>query len=277
MDGKKESIISGRVPIYKTPPTDGLPKVGWDVDRFERLIYQQGYDVDIDRALVCPCRDKTSGSALSTCKNCLGRGWFFVDRTQTRIIGQSMDNKRRHEKWTSADTGIGRFTSRAIDKLNYMDRIILKELEAFRAELLRPHVDDEGELIAYPIYEPINVTNIFLFIGDATKLLPIPDSMYQVDGNLIRFDKSLLEEVPVTDLNQSEPQLSISIRYNYHPVYHVLEANRELMKVRAAANCYTDEQLRSMPINVIARKAHYMFGAQEWGNELFDNTVVPEE
>lgn len=31
-----------------------------------------------------------------------------------------------------------------------------------------------------------------------------------------------------------------------------------------------------MPINVLARKAHYIFDAQKFGEESFENTVMPE-
>ena len=77
------------------------------------------------------------------------------------------------------------------------------------------------------------------------------------------------------DRTQAIP-LSISIRYSHYPVYHVIDVNRELMKVREAKLCeYNDEKLRQMPINVIARKAHWIFNAQTHGESMFDNSVVP--
>ena len=81
-------------PVSLTPAQPGRPAVGWDVGRFERLIYDQGYDAYIDRAMRCPCVDKTSGQASSTCQNCYGRGWFFVNRRETRLIAQTMGNRR---------------------------------------------------------------------------------------------------------------------------------------------------------------------------------------
>jgi len=29
-----------------------------------------------------------------------------------------------------------------------------------------------------------------------------------------------------------------------------------------------------MPINVLARKAHFIFDSQKWGEESFDNTII---
>jgi hypothetical protein len=282
INGKVDSIILGKSPKYQTPPSDGLPNIRWDVDRFERLIYQQGYDVLIDRAHVCPCRDKVSGQALSTCKNCFGRGWFFVDRRETRIVAQSLVDKRDNRNWTSIDNGEAKFTARAVDDLNYMDRIILTELRSRRTELLRPHNDIYNDLIVYPVYEPIEIDNMFLFVGDNVKLMPLTDKQYEIDGNLIRFDKKLLKNAPVSDINQTTPDLTISMMYTYKPVYHVMNTNRDLMRVHAAGTgsggatfCSNENQnaLKSMPINLIGKKAHFMFGLQEWGEHLYDNTI----
>jgi hypothetical protein len=271
----KRSIITDKTTAYQTPPASMSPHVGWDVNKFETLIQTQGYDAYIDRALRCPCVDKATGQALSTCKNCLGRGWFFVDRTETRLIAQHMDNKKRYENWSEVNRGTASITTKGIDKLGFMDRIILTQLEGYYSEILNP-VLFGGELIAYPVYEPLEVTNIFLFVGDYTKLEPIPEEMYKIDKNKIVFDQSLLSVLPVEDVNQKQPNMSVSIRYSHFPVFHVIDANRELMKVRESRFCtYDDEKLRQMPINVLARKAHYIFDAQKFGEESFENTVMP--
>lgn len=271
----RKSIITDKTTAYQTPPASMSPHAGWDVNKFETLIQTQGYDAFIDRALRCPCVDKATGQALSTCKNCLGRGWFFVDRTETRLIAQHMDNKKRYENWSEVNRGTASITTKGIDKLGFMDRIILTQLEGYYSEILNP-VLFGGELIAYPVYEPLFVTNIFLFVGDYTKLEPIPEEMYKVDKNKIVFDQSLLTVLPVEDVNQKQPNMSVSIRYAHFPVFYVIDANRELMKVRESRFCtYDDEKLRQMPINVLARKAHYIFDAQKFGEESFENTVMP--
>lgn len=135
----------------------------------------------------------------------------------------------------------------------------------------------EGELLAYPVYEPIDITNIFLYVGDYTKLQPISPELYTVDKNKIVFSQELLNVVPVDDMNQKSPNISISMRYSHYPVYHVIDVNRELMRVRESKLCgYDDEKLRQMPINVLARKAHYIFDSQKFGEEAYENTVMPK-
>lgn len=272
----RKSIITDKPIAYQTPANVVHPRVGWRVDDFEELIQSQGYDVYIDRAMRCPCVDKATGQALSTCKNCLGRGWFFVDRTETRIIAQHMDSKKRYMDWSEVNLGTASFTTKGSDKLGFMDRVILLQLQEFYSEIIRPQMF-EGELLAYPVYEPIDITNIFLYVGDYTKLQPISHELYTVDKNKIVFSQELLNVVPVDDMNQKSPNISISMRYSHYPVYHVIDVNRELMRVRESKLCgYDDEKLRQMPINVLARKAHYIFDSQKFGEEAYENTVMPK-
>lgn len=273
----RKSIITDKPVAFQTTASAVHPRVGWRVDDFEELIQSQGYDVYIDRAMRCPCVDKATGQALSTCKNCLGRGWFFVDRTETRIIAQRMDSKKRYLDWSEVNAGTASMTTKGSDKLGFMDRIILLQLQEFYSEIIRPTMY-EGELLAYPVYEPIDITNMFLYVGDYTKLEPIPAEMYKVDKNKIVFDQELLNVVPVDSVNQNTPSVSISMRYSHYPVYHVIDVNRELMRVRESKLCgYDDEMLKQMPINVLARKAHFIFDAQKYGEEAFENTVMNRE
>ena len=274
----RKSIVTDKPTAYQTPPSAIENRVGWRVDDFEELIQSQGYDALIDRALRCPCVDKATGQALSTCKNCLGRGWFFVDRTETRLIAQHMDSKKRYENWSEVNRGTASITTKGFDKLGFMDKIILTQLEEFYSEIIRP-IYFQGEIIAYPVYEPLKVTDMFLFSSDNEKLISIKEDEYVIDGNKIVFDLGIQDKISIDDMNvknKSEIPISISIRYSHFPVYHVIDVNRELMKVRESRFCsYNDEKLRQMPINVLARKAHYLFDAQKFGEESFENTVLP--
>lgn len=270
---EKKSILTTHPITIQTPPSTDLPQPTWDVKKFDSLIYNNGYHAYIDRALRCPCVDRSSGQALSTCSNCLGRGWFFVDRRETTVVAQSMANIRRNTDTGEINRGTARITARAVDRLGFMDRVILLELIAYYTEVLRP-VMYENELIAYPIYEPLEITNIYMYIGDSIKLHPITSNMYEIKGNKIVFNESILDFIEVSDVNQKHPDISISVRYSYHPVYHVLDANRELTRVKERNCDYSHNTLKDIPINVIARKAHYIFDAQIYGRELFDNSIV---
>jgi len=271
---EKKSILTTHPVVASTGASLELPKPMWDVGKFNSLIWNNGYHAYIEKALRCPCVDRATGQASSvTCPNCMGRGWFFVDKRETRVISQSMVNIRRNSDIGEINRGTARITTRAVDKVGFMDRIILDDLLAWYSEVLRP-VMFNGELVAYPIYEPLDISNIFLYTGADKKLLPLNASKYTVEGNRIVFDESIIDEVEVTDVNQKTPDISISIRYSYYPVYHVLDVNRELMRVRQKGCNYSDDQLTDMPILCECRKSHYIFDNQIWGREVVDNTVT---
>ena len=276
---EKKSIMTDIGVSFVTPPAQ-MGNAGWYVDRFENLIQTQGYDAYIDRALRCPCADRNTGQALSTCKNCGGKGWIFVDRTETRLIAQHMDSKVKYQEWSQVNLGTASFTTRGIDKLGFMDRIVLYQLEEYFSEILRP-IYYNGDIVAYPVYEPLKITNMFLFTSDVEKLIPITPDMYNVEGNKMIFNLGLQDLINISDINvrnKSEIPITISIRYSHYPVYHVIDVNRELMKVRENKFCgLSDDVLRQMPINVTARKAHFIFNAQRWGEEYFDNSTYGNE
>lgn len=267
------SIITQHPITAQTPPTFDLPKPYWDIKKFDSLIYNMGYNALLQRALRCPCVDRASGHALSTCKNCNGRGWFFVDTRETRIIAQGMDNTRRNTQTGEINRGSARITARASDKLGFMDRVILLDLIAYYTEILNP-IEYNDSLVAYPIYEPIDVTNIYLYAGDDKKLIPLTPDKYDIEENKIIFNDSIIDEVPVEDVNQKFPEITISIRYSYHPCYHIIDANRELTKVRENNCSFTDEDLKQVPMSYTARKAHYIFDAVKYGDEVFENSVT---
>ena len=244
---EKKSIISDKPVTFQTPLEVVDPRVGWRVQDFNELITAQGYDALIDRALRCPCVDKATGQALSTCKNCLGRGWFFVDRRETRVIAQHMDNKKRYQDWSETNRGTVSITTRGIDKMGFMDRIILTQLEAYYSEILNP-IYFQGSIIAYPVYEPLFITNMYLFSADDKQLIPIDKKDFTIVGNRIEFSLGIQDLIEINDINikdKSEIPISISIRYAHYPVFHVIDANRELMRVRERNCTFSDESLRT--------------------------------
>lgn len=269
-----KSIMTGE-PVSITPMTLVDPQPVWRVSDFNELIEAHGYEAYVDRAMRCPCCDRATGQALSTCQNCAGKGWFFVNRIETRVVSQSMGNSKRWKDSGEINNGTAKITTRGVDKLGFMDRIILLELEAYYSEIIRP-VTYKNQLIAYPIYEPIDITDIFLFVADNEKLTVLTKDQYQIEGNKIIFDSNIAELVTSNDINEKNPPINVSLRYSYAPVYHVIDANRELMKVKERAQSLSDEKLTQMPIHVLCRKAHYIFDAQKFGVDLFDNTVRNE-
>ena len=136
---------------------------------FNELVSDKGYDVWHDKALQCPCSVKNAGQPLPNCDNCLGTAWFFVNRSETRMVVQGMKADVRFENWTRDTAGMARVTSRAVDKLAFMDRIILKDVEGYYNEILRTKIKD-GRKVLYTMYEVIEVESIYMFVEAKQKL-----------------------------------------------------------------------------------------------------------
>ena len=80
--------------------------------------------------------------------------------------------------------------------------------------------------------------------------------------------------MPVEDMNQKFPEMTISIRYSHYPVYHIIDEERSLTKVRENGCSFTDGQLKQVPMLYIGRVAHYIFDAIKYNNSAFENSII---
>lgn len=254
-----------------TPNETPAHQVRFAPHLFNELISDKGYDVWHDKALQCPCSVKNAGQPLPNCDNCLGTAWFFVNRSETRMAVQGMKADVRFENWTRDTAGMARVTSRAVDKLAFMDRIILKDVEGYYNEILRTKVKN-GRKVLYTMYEVIEVESIYMFVEAKQKLKELKlDVDYTVDNNITSMI-TLSEALSATITDEA----TITMRYRHLQTYHIIDMNRDIVKVRTKGCNLPGEQLKEMPINGMARKSHYLFDNLRSDTEgrLKDNTTV---
>lgn len=258
-DGRNKPVIK------VTPPETVEHQVRFQPWRFDSLVFDKGYEVWIDRALRCPCTVKGTGQPLVSCNNCLGSGWVFVNRIETRIAVQQLNANIKYENWSQTTTGMAKVTARATDKIAFMDRIILREVEGYFNEVMRTRAIS-GRQVAFTIYEPLQIESIYLYKSDKQPLHPLKE----VDDYILDGFKIML-----TDNYNSMEDLSISIRYRHCLTYHVIDMNRDIMKVREKDCDYSYEDLTNMPIGGIARKSHYIFDNLKYEAEgrLIENST----
>ena len=146
-----ENLPSNKPIISKTAPKAVEHSVRFQPWRFKSLVFDKGYDVYVDRALRCPCVVESTGQALTDCNNCLGTGWIFVDRKETRLVLQGMGMEKKYENWSEINIGSARVTYNPEDNLAYMDRIILKDVEGHFNET-QPIVDYDNNKTVFLIY-----------------------------------------------------------------------------------------------------------------------------
>lgn len=258
--------------ISKTPEDIGNPQVNWDRKKFDDLIFDKGYKCYIERALRCPCtHEQTNGQADSDCKNCYGSGWFFIEKTESVILCQSMSNRTKYEQWTESNMGIVNISCRAQDKLGFMDRVSLIELESWFTQVvsLKESISEPDKLFSFLHYNPITVFEVFLYIDSQTPLKYLEkDVDYNIINNKIVANKSIIRQY-----SQNEKP-RISIRYTHNPTYHIIDINRDLIKQKSGIDCNSGEnKVQNFPLNCIGRRAHYIIDNPNYnGDGLFDNT-----
>ena len=262
-NNKKKAVVT------KTQPEDIEHQVRFEPKRFNSLVYDKGYEVFIDKALRCPCAVKGAGQALPSCNNCLGVGWVYIDRKQTRVAIQGMNADVKYENWSKLMTGMARITARATDKLAFMDRVVLREAEGYYNEILRSK-DFNGKKTCFTTYQIVSVETIFLFKGDKVPLYRLSEGEYLIDE----------EKITLNNEFKNLEDFTISIRYKHLLTYHVIDMNRDLVKVRTKDDCEMEEELiEDMPISCVARKAHYLFDnlSFEQSSRLLFNDRKPDE
>lgn len=224
-------------------------QVRFDPQKFNSLIWDKGYEVWHDKALRCPCVVKGTGQGLSSCDNCLGIGWIFIDRKETRIAVQQLKADVKYENWSQTTAGMAKITSRSTDKLAFMDKIVLREVEGYFNEVLKVR-DFQGKPTVYCTYEILEIESIFMFNGAKENLVKLQEGLdYTFDKFRITFNPKF----------KNIENMSITVRYRHYLTYHIIDMNRDIMKVRTKTCSMLNEELENMPISGMARKSHYLF------------------
>lgn len=263
---------SHRKPVTtKTPEkllSGGFPSFA--KNDFDEAVFGQGYEIHLERALNCPCRNKSSNNPLSNCKNCGGVGWVFIDKTLTRSVIQSMNRQEKYKTWSQDGVGTVSVSLRDDNEIAFMDRITILDLQSHYSEVVRPNLTN-GRYVARMIYNPIEVEDAFMFQSFDQKLYPLKvGTHFTIEENRIILSSSLT--------NVSEP--SITIRYKHHPQYHIIDITREQVSNRnsLAEQCEPNEptakrKIGELPIHAVARRAQYILDSPDLsGESLFDNT-----
>lgn len=259
-------------PITVTPPVSlaGKPEVLLFKSDFEALLQQKGYDVYHDRALRCPCKPKKGGDAQSTCLNCGGSGWLYINRHKTRMVIQSMNIDTKYKEWSEERLGSARITARDVDQLAFMDRLTLINAEAVYSQVLHPK-KDPGNTYFYSTtrYNIKRVKDIFLFKGVGVALQKLEEvTDYTIIRNQIRLNVSFSNEVAPT----------ITTRYIHEPEFTILDLSRDIMYSTIRDVCSTTGKRDvAFPISAVARRSHYMPDRGDFeDDDLIDNSYTEE-
>lgn len=257
--------------ILQTPPTTISKDVAvLNQSDFDSLIWNKGYNVYYDKAIKCPCRNISDNQALTTCHNCGGSGWVFINKTKTKMVFQSMNIETKYKDWSEVKLGTVRISSLNKERVSFMDRVTLIDSVMTTSQILHFKMHSDDKLRAMCIYPIKSIEAMFMFsqVNQALTLLKEGEDFIIKEQNWIELDD--------TFINVEHP--TITIRYEHNPMYHIIDTSRNIMTTDIYSG--SDEKSlihQQMPLFSIGRLAHYVLDEEVYnGDYLFDNSFVQD-
>lgn len=255
------------------PNLVGQPSVDFRGDDYNATIWNKGYDVIMEKAVECPCRTRQR-EALSTCKNCYGTGWFFINPFQTKAIITSINKVTQYKNWSIELIGTVAVTVMDSDRVSYMDRVTLKNNPNIRNTSIFSEIKAVRDLSGTPFvflsYKPERIKEIYLFSNSSAALIRLIEG---TDYNISTTNDHIIEfTYDFTQINNYNG--SVSILYEHEIQYNVLDLPHDIRSSYITNNDGKKEQLL-LPINAVARKVHNVMGVLERdGTGLINNSYI---
>lgn len=233
-----------------------LLRQDFDHTGFENLVYQNGLNLKLERALMCPCRRVDNGSPQTTCLNCNGSGWLFS--APTNVFGTIMSLKYEQiiqMTYPEISATANLILSESNDfRLSYFDKltlqdgngIIVNNIKQFK--LLSNSYNKKTFQLSLP-FRVISIDYLILYIS-SNSVLKLSESDYKYENNTNTIELS--DSVTSNLTKQGFTDIMASIRYYHNPIYHVLrhEHNIRLSRVVDGSN----EVVKEFPLLYLIRE-----------------------
>jgi len=253
--------------LNRTPANiNGKARVDLRDQDFDALIENKGYSVIHEKALKCPCKSKGDPGNLSSCKNCGGTGWIFVNPIRTKMVVQQMNISKKYEQEGDLSFGTAHVTPRSVDKLSRMDRITLENAETETSEVINFKYQS-GETFAYCSFPIKTIYYLGLFDSDdrEIKRLTLGEDFNFINNTVKIINQSIL-------VNENT---SASIRYLHAPQYHVVQLGRDAMEQSIKKG--RSETLKDFPQSALVRRADYLWDVENLIKDtLIDNSFLDQ-
>lgn len=241
----------------------GVPRVDFLYPDFDALVDNKGYEVIWERAIPCPCSKRVQHQ--STCRNCGGSGWVFINPTRIKAVCQSLNKNTRYKDWSVEMLGTAAITVKSMFHLNFMDKITIENSISPRSEVLIAR-EWNGQLYAFTIYPILEVTDVFLFLGTSEPLRLLQKGIdYTFELNRIVF-------FPSSCVREGS---SVSVTYEHKVQYNIIDLNHDIRNTFILDN-KSRENNTNMPIAAIMRRVHNVIDAPNLTDDnLVNNSYLP--
>ncbi len=253
--------------VQQTPPNLIYePTIEFRKNSFEAAVWLKGYWVFIEKAVRCPCEGKIK-NALSSCTNCYGVGFFFINSMRTRALVTSINKDTRYKEWSPELIGNISVSVRddLKENLSFYDKITFYEKFGYHSEVLpiRNSGQEPSQAFVYLVYRPVEILDVWVFDGSENPLMRLTTAEYETNPNN-PYILNINITTPPTNFNNV-----IAVRYRHQVQYNVIDIPHE---IRASNVTNTDGQLVriDLPVNAIGRRSHLLLAERP----NFDGTGI---
>lgn len=189
-----------------------LNRADFNPQDFEDIIQQKGYRLLWEQSVNCPCIDPLTGHAVEECPHCDARGHLYFNNNNIKgIITRQNKEMELGDAIGVLEPGEAYLTTSSTNKLSEWDRITnLDSLAVYHETLI--HNETGTDQLRYP---PIgNVIVAVMQPSRKANLVQLKQNVdYELDANGI---------ISWLTTNKPPNRQGISFRYNYHPVWLVI-------------------------------------------------------
>lgn len=269
------SNLSNKIPQPSSfSPTKNKPRVNLDKRNFDNLVYEKGYDVYLDKSIVCPCKEKSANHAQPSCKNCGGTGYVFINRKQTRMVVQSLNISTKFKTWSAEKRGEVSITHLNEEQLKFMDRVVLiNGLSEDSLNRFPIYYNGSSKKRTKTIYDIIEIKEIFMFNSIDSRLIKLEN---EVDYTVLSSSDNRGNVIEFNEKYNSVDNFTVSIRYTHRPEYLIRDIPHNIRNSRDFLSIGNDKET-SFPLQAIGVLSHYVLDEQNYNDYLIDNTYTLKE
>jgi hypothetical protein len=242
---KQKDHIPYEVPVFRN--------IDFVENDHDKLVSNEGYPILFEKSIKCPCQEKNHNKIQTSCTNCNGSGWVFVEATNTRAVVQSQGKKLVYGlEGEVLNAGQIMITPMAGVVMTEFDRITL--LDATGVVQERPFVFKENnKVIAKFNYIISEIEYLYRFVSTSLPLEKLTEGVdYTIDGNLVYLN--------VTNFKSAD--ITLSCRYKYNPQYVIVDIPKHVRYIQEET-IGGNVETKIYPQLCIARLAHYTYNQTE--------------
>jgi len=253
-------------------PILNQPSIRFEKNLFDELLWTQGYNVIVYDAIECPCK-KAGSTNLSGCQNCLGLGWVFINPIDTKAIITSINKDTKYKFWSPEFKGTVAATLRDVNKLSFMDKIILKDRYSVLSEVRTVKsvtIDNVVQKFIFTSYPISNINSVHIFKDETHALIKLLPDKYSVSSDnpyVLKLDSSIIYPIGFNGV--------VSIDYDHRIQYNVVDIPHDV-RTTTYVNDNGQNKMQEMAVQCIAQKSQYLTGDSPLysGLGIIDNSYL---